>query len=236
MIQNQGAGMFNLTRSFILALAFALLPTLAAARDEQRVERVSFKDGRATIRGRIKGYDHVDYVFPAGAGESIQINLRTNKLSNYFNLMAPGSDVAMPNAMSVIEYSGAAPTSGDYRARVYLYRNDARRGVTANYTLTIALGEQSRTNEKGPDYADGLTGGPDYWEVTGVGHGDELSMRKAPSPKGALVMRFANGAVLKNLGCKNTGGQRWCRVERPDDPSMRGWVNGRYLRESAGPQ
>jgi alkyl hydroperoxide reductase subunit AhpF len=113
-------------------------------------------------------------------------------------------------------------------------RNEARRGTTANFTVTISVGQKTATKEKGPDFADGLTGGPDYWEVAGVGPGDALSMRHRPTPKGKLVMQFLNGTVLKNLGCKNTRGQRWCQVEQPGE-AQRGWVNGRYLREGSGP-
>jgi uncharacterized protein YraI len=98
----------------------------------------------------------------------------------------------------------------------------------------MEVGQKSATKDKGPDYADGLTGGPDYWEVTGVGPGEELSLRQTPSPKGKLIMPFPNGTVLKNLGCRNMRGKRWCQVEQRGVPARRGWVNGRYLREVNG--
>jgi hypothetical protein len=88
---------------------------------------------------------------------------------------------------------------------------------------------------RGPEFADSLSGGPDFWEVTGLGARDALSLRRAPSPHAPLMARFAKGTVLRNLGCRISGGGRWCQVEQPDDPAVRGWVNGRYLRESAGP-
>ncbi|MCX7899309.1 MAG: SH3 domain-containing protein [Methylocystis sp.] len=131
------------------------------------------------------------------------------------------------------KFEGVAPVAGDYRARVYMMRVDARRGKTARYALGIAVGQTSATNEKGPDFADGLTGGPDYWEVTGVDAKDRLNLRATPSPRGAIVSRVTNGASLKNLGCKNTRGQRWRRVE---NDGRSGWVNGRFLREGAGPR
>ncbi len=227
--------MFPKSLAFIVALALALLSPLAVAQDAPKIQRVTFKDGHATIKGSVTGYETLDYVFPAGAGESINVSLKSNKGSNYFNVNPPGSEEAIFIGSSAgSTYSGIAPTSGDYTARVYLMRNEARRRMTANFTLTIQLGQKSATNEKGPDFADGLTGGPDYWEITGVGPGDGLSMRTTPSPKGKLVMQFLNGTVLKNLGCKNARGQTWCRVEQAGQPSMHGWVNGRYLRETSG--
>ena len=226
--------MFGRLLAVCVAVLLALPPTLAFAR-EGRIQRVAFRDGHAVVKGRIKGYDYVDYVFPVGSGESLKVNLTTNKGSNYFNLLAPGeTEVAFfIGSTSGNDYEGVVPTSGDYTARVYLMRSDARRGAVANYTLRIAVGQTSATNEKGPDYADGLTGGPDYWEVAGVPEGDRLSVRETPSPRGKLVTQVLNTAVMKNLGCKNQRGQRWCRVE--DGAGRRGWVNGKYLREAASP-
>ncbi|MGQ0444047.1 MAG: SH3 domain-containing protein [Beijerinckiaceae bacterium] len=232
--------MFPVSRIFAVTVLLASLPALTFAESEHRTQRIEFKDGRAAMRGHIKGYHkgyhYVDYVFSAGAGESLSVTLKTNKDINYFNLLAPGETEAafFIGSTSGNHYKGAIPASGDYTARVYLMRSAARRGEAAKYMLTIALGQKRATNEKGPDYADGLTGGPDYWEVTDIGAGDALSLRKEPSPRAELAVQFANGTVLRNLGCKNTRGQRWCRVERPNDTSVHGWVNGHFLRESGG--
>lgn len=216
-----------------LAAALIALPSFADAGDA-RVVRVTFKDGHASLKGRLKGYQYVDYIFPAGASESIKIHLDSAKgLSNYFNLTAPGATEALHIGSTVgDDYEGVAKLAGDYTARVYLMRNDARRKKVANYTLTIDVGAKSATNEKGPDFADGLTGGPDFWEVTGVAAGDTLNLRETPAPDGKLVINVGNGEILKNGGCKNTQGQRWCRVstKRGDQ----GWANGAYLREGAG--
>ena len=142
--------MFSLYRVFAAALLLAVLPALAVAESEQRTQRTAFKDGRATIEARIKGYQYVDYVFPAGAGESVKVTLKTDKTSNYFNLLAPGeTEVAFfVGSTSGNSYEGAAPTSGDYTVRVYLMRNSARRGELAKYTLTLSLGQTGTTHEK----------------------------------------------------------------------------------------
>lgn len=226
--------MLSRLRVFALALLTASLPTPGFARDG-RSERIRFDEGRATVAGRIKGYDFVDYVFAAGAGESMNVRLKTNKGGNYFNLLAPGAtdEAFFIGSTSGLSYEGVASTSGDYKARVYLMRNDARRGVAANYTLTVALGQNSAAQPNGPDFADGLTGGPDYWEVKGVPEGDRLNVRATPSPKGKTVTQVLNTAIMKNHGCRNTQGQRWCQVE--DGAGRRGWVNGKFLREAAWP-
>jgi hypothetical protein len=54
------------------------------------------------------------------------------------------------------------------------------------------------------------------------GGGDALDLRAPPSPTGALIARLPNGAMLKNLGCRNTRGQKWRRVERAEVPSAHG--------------
>jgi len=223
----------------LLAAHFVMaLEPNAFAMPHRRVERVEFEGGRAVLKGRVKGYETVNYLFRAGAGESLEVSLKTGRPSIYFNLLAPGEQETafFTGSVSSATFQGVAPTSGEYTARVYLMRNDARRQSVAHYVLTIALGEKSQTKENGPDYADGLTGGPDFWEVYGVAAGDALNIRKAPKSDGALVAHVANGAVLRNLGCKNTRGQRWCRISRADAPAVGGWVNGRYLRESGGPR
>jgi hypothetical protein len=126
---------------FGLLPALALFPALAVAEDARKVQRVSFKNGSATISGAIKGYAMADYVFPVGAGEPIKVSMKTKALSTYFNVSAPGSEEAVfTDGWSDRPYSGVANSSGDYTVRVYMMRNAARRGLTANYALTINVG------------------------------------------------------------------------------------------------
>jgi len=110
------------------------------------------------------------------------------------------------------------------------------RAEAGHESRTLAFTDKQATNEKGPDYADGLTGGPDYWQVNGVDADDMLNIRMEPSTAGALVARAVNGTILRNLGCKINAGKRWCQVERTEDAGTRGWAMGRYLREVAGPR
>lgn len=58
---------------------------------------VHFKKGasQATIQGRIKGRETIDYVLNARAGQTMTVNLKTSHTGAYFNVLPPGSDEAL---------------------------------------------------------------------------------------------------------------------------------------------
>ncbi len=82
----------------ILALSAALFAASSALADDIRTERVHFKKGAtsATVAGTIKGYEGVDYVLGARAGQAMNVSMATDNTANYFNIIAPGkTDEAM---------------------------------------------------------------------------------------------------------------------------------------------
>jgi uncharacterized protein YraI len=98
------------------------------------------------------------------------------------------------------------------------------------------LREQNADDHNGRrgGYADSETGGPDFWEVTGVANND-FGLKAKPSLNSAFTVRgLRNGTILRNLGCKNQNGDRWCRVEVKNNPDQKGWARTQYLRESSG--
>lgn len=133
----------------LIALATALiliqpLFVIAAPADpERRSERVEFAKGEnsAVIKGQVKGYRYVDYQVRAGAGQTLNVELKTGNASGYFNILPPGSrDAAMfVGSTSGNRFSGLLPTDGDYAIRVYLMRNAARRNESANFTLSVGV-------------------------------------------------------------------------------------------------
>lgn len=221
---------------FLLLLA-SLVWSQAFAQDIREV-RVQFDAGRsgATIEGRIKGYEIVDYVLGARRGQNIAIDLGTDNLANYFNLLPAGSETAIHiGSVNGNEYRGALPADGDYRIRVYMMRSAARRDEVANYRLSVDIGADGAASAPDPDFADGLSGGPDYWAVSGVSRGDLLNVRTAPGTKSAVIGQLANGDRVRNLGCRMVAKSRWCQVGLGGDQGMTGWVNGRYLVEAGAP-
>ena len=125
--------------SFAMALA---LTSPAAAQDHSRTERVQFARGAssATLQGSLHGYDTVDYVLGARAGQTLSVRLQPTNASAYFNITKQGADEALfVGSTSGNSFTGRLPSSGDYVVRVYLMRNAARRDEHANYSLSIGV-------------------------------------------------------------------------------------------------
>jgi hypothetical protein len=116
-------------RKACLLLGAMTAATALLAADEMRTERVQFSKGSssAVVNGQIKGYQSVDYVLGARAGQSMSVRMTTDNSANYFNILAPGeTEVAFFNgSTSSNQYSGKLPANGDYRIRVYLMRSAA---------------------------------------------------------------------------------------------------------------
>jgi hypothetical protein len=209
-----------------LSLLIATVPALSA----DRTEAVRFTPGAtsATLTGTIRGQDGVNYTLDAKAGQAMTARLTADNASCYFLIWPPGSDTALFNsAMSDGQrFEGALPAAGTYRVQVYLYRNAARRNERCRYTLTVAI------TAPRADFADGYAGGPDTWRVTGMSAGDTLNLREAPNATAPVVGTLAEGTLVRNRGCQDTVGTKWCRVEVAKPP-LAGWAAGRFLREAS---
>lgn len=220
------------------AIALTALASAAPAQDARR-EVVHFASGTSStvLKDKITGYESVEYVLGAAAGQTMAVSMQSDNASAYFNVIPPASDEAMfVGSTSGDTFSATLHANGDYVIQVYLMRNAARRNEVAQFSLSVEIsGKPAKPGDLQPDFADGLMGGPDFWDVTGVGADDTLNLRKSPSAKAPILAKFPDGTMLRNKGCRIDDNIRWCLVELPDDPSVQGWVAGRYLRESAGP-
>lgn len=153
-----------------MALVVALAP-LAFAQDDIRSERVQFAHGAssAVVEGSITGYAAVDYLLGARAGQTMNVSMATDNASSYFNILAPGeTDVAMfIGSTEGNQFEGTLPETGDYRVRVYLMRNAARRNETANYRLEMIIAAAESGAAAG-----GAAAGPSAAERAGMGDFD----------------------------------------------------------------
>lgn len=221
-------------RGCFLALAAMWQPMQVMAQPDMRVQSIRFVPGKTNgvAHGVIRGDDTQDYRLTLAANEKFSVSMRTSHRSSYFNITAPGADTALHiGSTGGNQFSGSAPQAGDYTIRVYLMRNAARRNESARYSLNVTRETPAPAMPKG-DFADGLMGGPDFWVVSGLRGRSSTALRHAPRSSAAGLARLREGTVVKNLGCRMTGQTRWCQVDFGEE---RGWVNGRFLRESAAP-
>jgi hypothetical protein len=212
------------------AAAFLLVAAGATAVRAQEVRTESLGTVRAgqvrTFEDTIAGDQVVEYRITGEATQVLSVDLQASNSSSYFSIHAADSDERL--FFGSIDGNIAdvrLPENGDYVIRVLLVRTAALRREISDYELSVSLSL--------PDFADGLSGGPDFWRVTGVG-GSTLNLREGPSTQYPVIGTLANGEVLQNGGCRITGQERWCQI-RTTDSGITGWVAGRYLAESAPP-
>lgn len=133
--------MIRITRAGLLA-GLVALPFAGAAEAATTTRRVRFPRGTmgTIVRGRVRGYDTVDYLVGARAGQQMTVSLRSNNDSNYFNVTAPGGgDAVFHGDAEGGDARFTTRRNGDYRVRVYLMRNAARRGEAGDFTLEISI-------------------------------------------------------------------------------------------------
>lgn len=125
---------------WFLTLALCLVPAASAA---SQTRPVQFTKGTssATIKGSVKGFDTRDYTLRAGAGQTMTVSMKATNEGAYFNVLPPGSkDLAIHiGSVNGNDWTGTLDKAGAYTIRVYLMRNEARRGAKADYTLNVGI-------------------------------------------------------------------------------------------------
>lgn len=93
-----------------------------------------------TWRGTLRGWTTAKYSVPAHAGQRLTLTLQSSNPQNYFNVTAPGAELAMfVGHVSGERLERVAPVAGEYQVEVYLMRPAARRNESSNYILKSQL-------------------------------------------------------------------------------------------------
>ena len=234
----------------VVLLVLLALPAALPAVAQIEERRVQFAPGTssATVEGRIEGDEIVDYLLNARAGQAANISMAASTGVASFNLIAPSErDVAFfIGSQRGNQFEGVLPESGDTRIRVYLMGDQAPASYRLEMIVYDVEGEPAPapdaagTHAQAPDAAPVAYPEPDRRRTNATppylspfGISDALNIRAAPSLDAAVVGGALAGTVLRNYGCQDAAGRRWCEVERVDD-GARGWAAGEYLEE-AGP-
>jgi len=193
-----------MTKTLFAALAAVGL-LLAQPSIAQQETVVAFAKGAssATLKGNIKGDQDHSYVVEARAGQTMTVKLAVTKGSAEMNVWAPGNDTAISlGADDPYNVTVVLPTNGRYKVQVYQMRASARRGETANYTLTVAV--HGGTTAAKPSH-DALVAGTNYHATA------DISCVTTPGGKpGACkagVIRKGSGNAVVEMQTPD-GGQR----------------------------
>jgi len=120
-------------------------PATPPGQGEIRREQVQFEQGLnyAVRSGTIRGYETVDYVLNAQAGQRMVVRvLRKTNRAFFFNVLPPGSVTALyvgSDSTQPDMWAGVLPATGEYTVRVYLIRAAARRREAANYAVQMTV-------------------------------------------------------------------------------------------------
>jgi hypothetical protein len=122
------------------ALVLTSTPASAAGQLARHMTELSGAPQTKTMRGKLRAHDTAEYNIRLRAGQSLTVTLKTNRRSNYFNVVGPGEgDALFVGSRDGARYSAKVAQDGDYKISVYLMANAARRDERANYTLKIAV-------------------------------------------------------------------------------------------------
>lgn len=138
-------------RIAVLALTLAAAAGAVGAADKVVTVPVKFAKGTtgATVKGAIKGYDSVEYLVVARAGQTLRLAITGSANANV-NVFPPRADGTPDPDASGLELSAAyrngrssesavLPANGTYRIQVYQFRAIARRGTVSKYSLKIEI-------------------------------------------------------------------------------------------------
>lgn len=119
--------------------------TTSVMADETHTERIQFAAGKssATLTGKVTGDNTVLYKLNAKDMQFLNVGLTTDNESSDFNIYipgrGPGDEALFTSAVGGREYSGQLCKTGDHSITVFLNRNAARKGQTANFKLHVSV-------------------------------------------------------------------------------------------------
>lgn len=126
----------------IFLCALSLATPASAQRPEARPTVLRFGPGQAEVevRGSISGYQTLDYAFDAAPGVDATVLLdHPGSASLYHNVIAPSGAAIFNGSMDGKRFQASLRERGRYLVRVYLMRNDARRGKQVSFKLRVRL-------------------------------------------------------------------------------------------------
>lgn len=108
---------------------------------EQKKVRVKFAKGKssATVKGRIQGFEYIDYIVGASRGQTLTAKLSSASQWAQF-VVFDSNEENLEGSIGDTDFKTKLPQTGDYVIRVLMPRAEARRkGSMADYSLWIEI-------------------------------------------------------------------------------------------------
>jgi hypothetical protein len=138
------------------------------------------------------------------------------------------TELPAPNVKKLTQMPGMALSSPQMERALTAF---FRAALTA--ALIVFLPGILLAQENGPEAKATASGEPAYFEVVGIADNDLLNIRATASAGGIVIGRLPNGSRVKNLGCTEVKGYRWCKIIDLAEAKVAGWAAERYLVETA---
>ena len=127
----------------LLACLLAGVLLTGTALSAEAAKQIAFSKGKssASVSGKVKGSDDVDYVIRASAGQTMTVDFKAGKGAAYFNVLPPGStgEAIFVGSSEGNHFKAALPSDGDYTIRVYLMGGAKDSGKPVTYTLKVGI-------------------------------------------------------------------------------------------------
>lgn len=176
----------------LLASAFAPIGPVAGQERTDEPLRLTIPAGdTATVRtGRLQGYETVEYRLTARAGQLLRVRVRSPRETWLVVRAFPtgqevGADLVNTFSTGLVGGEALIPVAGDYTVRLAIHRVEARRGGSAEWTLTVALSDPD------PTHAPVAPNAPEMWEEEGAcpfeccTYGSDWTLREPSALRGA---------------------------------------------------
>lgn len=126
-------------RKFIAILLLTVGIALTANAQTTQTVKIPKGKTKVTLKGTITGYKYIDYVFPVKTTQYFSAKLNGKKAQMI--IFEPDGE-NMPDAAGITEITSKVDVSGNYKIRVLMSRNDARRKISkSDFVLVLEVAD-----------------------------------------------------------------------------------------------
>lgn len=213
----------------LAVVVWALGAVAALAGDRSETVVVGSDVPFVQVAGAVTGWDVVHYRVQATAGQQFRVQLTSDRDSTRFNIVPPGGrgGAIFQGTTGGNLFVGRLQETGVYVITVFQDGSQADRALRSTFALGLSL---SPALQGGEALNPRLRQPGAYVTVFGLGGAGALPLRRLPNANAQVLHRVEGGQRLLLRQCRMSAGEEWCFVTSQGTLDVRGWANGRHLR------